>query len=563
MSKDVGRKQVFQTTRVRTPLKNDLSWILKSKQPKGEQEQARTEEAVVETKPSPVRQSSYVLSAVKKFEPEAPAEQTIQNGGPEISIANTIEENKGANADASVGKINGEHIEVAAEVSADILVEECIQNGEAQPVSSAEDAAEQQVANSVAIIKEELADTTVEEAKISADATVKDHVLESSASMEVKDTTEVHVALPVELKTQEKPSPEPESANATIVEDGAVEPTVQSTEESHPPEQAAEEIIKSVVEVSVESTSDKTDVTDAKPGEDSALQESVEKVAELLAESESESPTKAVTEESCEKDVAEETVEAAAAVESSLKTPDVNETGEEEAAPQGHEEPVPDLVAETVSVSPTEVAAEPEVKSVECEESAASAEALLKTTVEEVVECEVQPVVEQSVEPAPESAANHELDATEPVTASDTEAAQDKFTYRVIELTDALDVETAADEVAPDPAKDLKETHTEETKVIQDPDVINDSAVIQKPVEEQQPTYTLKETSDGIPFCSYCDKIIDGNVKISFSEPLVRCHPDCLKCGACSKALGDLLTPMFLHNQVIQCDGCFAKALKT
>lgn len=72
------------------------------------------------------------------------------------------------------------------------------------------------------------------------------------------------------------------------------------------------------------------------------------------------------------------------------------------------------------------------------------------------------------------------------------------------------------------------------------------------------------------------------------------CHPDCLKvcsvllsricgyllndrpvshmmlifrvflqCGVCAKALGDLLTPMFLCNQVIQCDGCFAIALKT
>ncbi|XP_020491161.2 zinc finger protein 185 [Labrus bergylta] len=541
MSKEVDRKQVFQTTRVRTSLKNDLSWIQKSKQPQKEQENARTEEAVVETKPSPVRQSSYVLSTIKKFEPEAPAERTIQNDGPEISISNTIAENKGANADASVDKINGEHIEVAAEVSADVLVEECIHNGEAQPVSSAEDKAKLQVANSVAILKEEVADTTVEEAKISADTTVEDHV--------------VHVALPVEVKTQEKPAPEPESTNATLVEDGAVEPTVQSTEESHPPEQAAKEMIKSVVEVSVESSSDKTDVTDAKPGEDSALQESVEKVAELLAESESESPTQAVTEESCEKDVAEETVEATAAVESSLKTPDVTQMEKEEAAPGSHKEPVPDLGADTVSVSPTKVAAEPEVKSVACEESAASAEPLLKTTVEEVVECEIQPVVEQSVEPAPESAADPVVD--------DAEAAQDTFTYRVIELTDALDEETATDEVAPEPATDLKEIHTEETKVIQDPDVINDSEVIQKPVEEQQPTYTLKETSNGIPFCSFCDKIIDGNIKISFSEPLVRCHPDCLKCGVCAQALGDFLTPMFLHNQVIQCDGCFAKALKT
>lgn len=106
---------------------------------------------------------------------------------------------------------------------------------------------------------------------------------------------------------------------------------------------------------------------------------------------------------------------------------------------------------------------------------------------------------------------------------------------------------------------------------------------------------------ESISVCSVCDKII-GNIKISFSEPPVIYHPECLKvcsvfflacfilniggytvhwmtkalvlimlilcvcllqCGVCDKALGDMLTPMFLHNQVIQCDGCFAKTHKT
>ncbi|GLD46955.1 uncharacterized protein AKAME5_000122300 [Lates japonicus] len=67
MSKDVDRSQVFKTTRVRTALKNDGSWIHKSTQEKEKQDKARTDHAV-ETKPAQVRQKSYVLSTAKIFE---------------------------------------------------------------------------------------------------------------------------------------------------------------------------------------------------------------------------------------------------------------------------------------------------------------------------------------------------------------------------------------------------------------------------------------------------------------------------------------------------------------
>ncbi len=38
---DVDRNKVFQTTRVRTALKNDVSWIQKSKQDKKEEDKAK------------------------------------------------------------------------------------------------------------------------------------------------------------------------------------------------------------------------------------------------------------------------------------------------------------------------------------------------------------------------------------------------------------------------------------------------------------------------------------------------------------------------------------------
>ncbi|XP_045894755.1 zinc finger protein 185 [Micropterus dolomieu] len=120
---------------------------------------------------------------------------------------------------------------------------------------------------------------------------------------------------------------------------------------------------------------------------------------------------------------------------------------------------------------------------------------------------------------------------------------------------------TAA-EAAPKPLKDPKQSLTKDTKLNQQSDNTNNSEMFQKPVEELEPTQTRNKTRHSKDVCSFCDKIIEGYVKIKFSEPLVQCHPDCLKCGVCAKALGDMLTPMFLLNQVIQCDGCFAKALR-
>ncbi|KAI9527399.1 hypothetical protein NQZ68_030851 [Dissostichus eleginoides] len=67
MSQAVDRNKVFKTTRMRTSLKNDECWIQRAKQEKKEEELASTDQAV-ESRPSPARLSSYVLSTVKRFE---------------------------------------------------------------------------------------------------------------------------------------------------------------------------------------------------------------------------------------------------------------------------------------------------------------------------------------------------------------------------------------------------------------------------------------------------------------------------------------------------------------
>ncbi len=367
---------------------------------------------------------------------------------PGKSVANTTAEHKEEHADTAVYQSNVTHNEGAAEVSAEVHVEERIQNDEAQPASS------------------------------------------------TKENPEAFPAAPeVELKPEEKLSNETEPANATHLEDSGVKSTVQHAEgscEMCPPEQAAEEIVEAAAEVVVESSPDQSVVINATPGEEAARQDSVEPVPQSLAESISELPTQpaaeTATEGSCEKGPAEqaagETVAAVAevSVESSTETPAVTHAADKEAALQDSVEPVPDSVpvADTVSELPTQPAAETAVKSVECEvESAASAEPVLKTRAEE---CEVQPVdntvVEQSVEPTPESAADRGVelsikDAVEPVT--DAEAAQDTFTYRVIELTDALDEEPPTAEATPEPLKDPKQSqsHIEEKKLSQQSDDTN------------------------------------------------------------------------------------------
>ncbi|XP_037604349.1 zinc metalloprotease ZmpB isoform X2 [Sebastes umbrosus] len=760
MSKGADKIKVFKTTRVRTTLKSDGFWIQKLKHEDEEQDKARTEH-VLETRPSPVRQNSYVLSTAKMFEsvdcplspphhktqfapsegdsanqangevipplkdaqpegstvettddakPQAPTEELIQNdeAQPEKSVADNVEHNDGA-----------------AEVSAEIHVSECIQNGEAQPESSTKEnpeavPAEQPVANATAENKGEHADATVDqsniehnEANVSADVHVEDPVAESSSAV-----AEVPALPAVELTPQEEPATETEPANATHLEDAGVESTVKPEEgscEACPPEQAAEEIVEAVAEVVAQSSPDTSDVVDATPGEEDALQDSVEAVADvavvpetqeaalqdsveavakvavvpetqeaalqdsveavaevavvpetqeaalqdsvetvaelalvpetqeaalqdsieavaevavvpetqeaalqdsvedvaevavapempavtgaageeaatqvsvesvpdLVAEIVSELPTQTATETaaegSCEtgppEQAAEEVVEAVAevAVESAPETPAVTGAAGEEDALRVSVEPVPDLVADTMSESPPQAAAaETTVEPVECEVvSTVSAETVIETRAEEVVECEVQSVdnaaVEQSVEPTPERAADGVVkieDAVEAVTASDAETVQ--FSDRPIGLSEALDVELPTTEAAPEPLENPKQSPTEETRLITEHSDTNISDMLQKYKEELQsnltPGITWKKTRNR-NVCSFCDKIIDGNVKIHLSDPEVTCHPDCLKCGVCAKALGDMLTPMFFHGQLVQCGCCFVKTL--
>ncbi|XP_026185031.1 zinc finger protein 185 [Mastacembelus armatus] len=211
------------------------------------------------------------------------------------------------------------------------------------------------------------------------------------------------------------------------------------------------------------------------------------------------------------------------------------------------------------------------------------AEPVLKTRVEEV-KCEVQPdnTSKQSVKPTPKKAdcvmKVSVKDAFQTVINSEGGAAQKKSkSGQAIELTDALDVvlpTTNAAEAAEAPSTTEASTKAGAAEMPPRTDAVKTSPTAK--TSEVPPTAditntlglryhppTEKHTRDGKAVCSFCDQTMDGNVKITLSDPPVICHPDCLKCGVCTKALGDLLTPMFLHNQMIQCDGCFLKAFRT
>nr|XP_020454568.1 sciellin-like [Monopterus albus] len=253
----------------------------------------------------------------------------------------------------------------------------------------------------------------------------------------------------------------------------------------------------------------------------------------------------------------EETVKAVAkvVVESSPKTPVIITVTPKRKTTLQH-----NVYPATVPKSPIRSAAESAVRSRESKNiSAAPADPRPKTRAEKI-----QPinnnVVKPSVAPKPKNAADRMMELRVK-NSSEAGADRDKLPGQAIELTDALDVESPTVTAVPKSVEDPKQSHSEESKWKQY-DNWNSNDKFQRPRDVLRSTHTLKQTRDGKAVCSYCDKIIDGNTKITLSDPLVLCHPDCLKCGICAKDLGNLLTPMFLHDHLIICYGCFRKAVK-
>ncbi|KAK5918395.1 hypothetical protein CgunFtcFv8_003166 [Champsocephalus gunnari] len=558
MSQVVDRNKVFKSTRVRTSLKNDECWIQRAKQEKKEEELASTDQAV-ESRPSPVRLSSYVLSTVKRFEAvDSPPSTTLQTAPSEGDSANhangEVNPQKDAQPEGStVGSTDDaknqaptEELNVEAQVETSVAntnaenKEENVAENKGIPEAVSDvKTAEQSVANGTAEIKEDQADATIEQPKIelaeprvATDAPSEDPAAETSAAArteESKGITEVPEAPVVKLAAEVVEAVAEDVENEALAEAAVKSPTggpaVTDAAGEGSQEPAAVEVVEVVAEATVESSPEAAAVTDA-AGEESVTQVSVK--TDLVAESISEVPAQSAAEpEQAAVEVVEtvtevspsdtsdvvnatpgevaavqDIVEAVAevAVESSPETPAVTIVAGTEAPLQVRVEQVPDVVADAVSESPTK--AETVVKSVECEvKSAPLAETVTELHIEDAL-----------LEPVP---------ALEDV--------QDKSTDSPVEQSKALEVEHPKTEAAPEPQDDQNQNSYE----------------------------AIRKTN----VCSYCDKFIDGNVKLFLNEPVMICHPDCLKCGVCAMALGDLLTAIFLHGQVIHCGGCFHKIL--
>ncbi|KAJ3588257.1 hypothetical protein NHX12_011851 [Muraenolepis orangiensis] len=61
--------------------------------------------------------------------------------------------------------------------------------------------------------------------------------------------------------------------------------------------------------------------------------------------------------------------------------------------------------------------------------------------------------------------------------------------------------------------------------------------------------------------CNYCGELVGNEAKITIEHLNVNCHPDCFKCGICSKPMGDLLYSMFLHGGVVHCESCYSQTM--
>ncbi|XP_015237058.1 PREDICTED: zinc finger protein 185-like [Cyprinodon variegatus] len=58
--------------------------------------------------------------------------------------------------------------------------------------------------------------------------------------------------------------------------------------------------------------------------------------------------------------------------------------------------------------------------------------------------------------------------------------------------------------------------------------------------------------------CTYCGNKVGNEAKITIEHLSINCHPECFKCGVCSRPMGDLLANMFLHNRKVHCESCYA-----
>ncbi|XP_053486320.1 zinc finger protein 185 isoform X3 [Ictalurus furcatus] len=73
--------------------------------------------------------------------------------------------------------------------------------------------------------------------------------------------------------------------------------------------------------------------------------------------------------------------------------------------------------------------------------------------------------------------------------------------------------------------------------------------------------YSSPSSTDGMSACTYCGSLVGNDSKITIDHLNILCHPECFKCGICTKPMGDFIDSMFLHNGMVHCESCYSNVI--
>ncbi|XP_039514599.1 neurofilament heavy polypeptide isoform X2 [Pimephales promelas] len=616
MSSDVNRQAVFQTTKVRTHLKKDGSWIQRSQEvldtqsdvkckpaklvkPKNESspESSRVTSSIIpcsksggtassslDTSTTP--QSSYVMSALRKFEPVSSTENTPVKRGSHLAKSPypVLEESKRAHTE----DVTVKPVEEPPKTPADApVVDKPIVKLLAEPLKKPADAYKKDV------VEKPIVKPAEEPLKTPADPLKKDVVeklivkpaeepLKTPADPLKKDVVEKLIVKPAEepLKTPAdalkkdvveklivKPVEEPLKTPADALKKDVVEKTIVKPVEE-PLKTPADALKKDVVEKPIVKPVEEPLKTPA----DALQKDVVEKTIVKPVEEPLKTPADALKKDVVEKPIVKP-------VEEPLKTP--ADALQKDVVEKTIVKPVEEPLKTPADALKKDVVEKPIVKPVE-EPLKTPADALQKDVVEKTI---VKPVEEPLKTPA---------DTSEEVTGKKT--VEDVLTDQR-QSSGALDEKTEQNKTLHEkPSKPSGVLTTEKKEdspveqLITAHAPVGENPLKPRQAENQPPsngelslvsalkTPTTEPTEEPLveataehhrvnseaglsvkdkTMCSICKLPLNGSVKIIINIPNICCHPDCFKCNGCNSPLGDLSSSIYHYAGKVLCERCF------
>ncbi|KAK9974798.1 hypothetical protein ABG768_022872 [Culter alburnus] len=530
MSSDVNRQAVFQATKVRTHLKKDGSWIhryeevldtqsdvkckpVKLVKPQNESSpessrvsssimpcsQSGTASSSLDSSTTP--QSSYVMSALKKFEPVSSTENTPVKSGSQMAKSPypVLEDSKRAHVEGVVEKLTVKSVE---EPPADSPVKDVAEN----PVVKPEEEPLKTPAGAPVkdVVKKPVVKPAEDQLKTPAGAPVKDVVkkpvvkpaeepLKTPADSPKKDVVE---------KPIDKPANEALKTHADTPKMDLVEkPIIKLVEE--PLKTPADSPVKDVVEKTLDKPGEEPLKTHADAPKNDLLEKPIVKLVEEPLKTPADSPVKDVVEKPIVK-----------LEEEPLKTP-----------------------ADT----PVKVTGKTTVDRVSTDQRQSSG-ALQEKTAQTLHENPSKPSGALTTEKKEDNPVEQLTTAHAPVveTPLKPRQAENQPTSNDGELSLISALKTPTTESSDGATKEPTE-----------------EPLVEAPAEHHRLNSEAGLNVKGKIMCSFCKLPLNGNVKISINIPDICCHPDCFKCNGCSSPLGDLSISMYHYCGKVLCERCF------